>query len=74
MPPCVRTVTFDACFRPFVLNLHERLLLLRMISHDALIVCQTNEQVKPAILIRRARALAAETARPKNFRPILGGQ
>ena len=72
-PPCVRTVTFDACFRPFVLNLHERL-LLRMISHDALIVCQTNEQVKPAILIRRARALAAETARPKNFRPILGGQ
>ena len=48
MPPCVRTVTFDACFRPFVLNLHERLLILRMISHDALIVCQTNEQVKPA--------------------------
>ena len=39
---------FDACFRPFVLNLHERLLILRMISHDALIVCQTNEQVKPA--------------------------
>ena len=47
-PPCVRTVTFDACFRPFVLNLHERLLLLRMNSHDALIVCQTNEQVNPA--------------------------
>src|SRR5439155_25619434 len=47
-PPCVRTVTFDACFRPFVLNLHARLLLLRMISHDALIVCQTNEQVNPA--------------------------
>src|SRR6476646_3311025 len=45
-PPCVRTVTFDACFRPFVLDLHERLFLLRTISHDALIVCQTNEQVK----------------------------
>src|SRR6266576_668483 len=45
-------VTFDACFRPFALNLHERLLLLRTISHDALIVCQTNGQVKPAILIR----------------------
>ena len=45
---CVRTVAFDACFRPFVLNLRERLLVLRMISHDALIVCQTNEQVKPA--------------------------
>jgi hypothetical protein len=29
-------------------SLHERLLILRMISHDALIVCQTNEQVKPA--------------------------
>src|SRR5438034_6006545 len=73
-PPCVRTVTFDACFSPFVLNLHERLLLLRTISHDALIVCQTNEQVKPAILIRRAQAPVAETARPKNFRPILGQQ
>ena len=73
-PPCVRTVTFDACFSPFVLNLHERLFLPRMVSHDALIVCQTNGQVKPAILIRRARALAAETARPKNFRPIPGGQ
>src|SRR5512132_4199731 len=73
-PLCVRTVTFDACFRPFVLNLHERLFLLRTIYHDALIVCQTNEQVKPAILIRRARALAAETARPKNFRPIPGAQ
>src|SRR6266487_1179038 len=47
-PPSVRTVTFDACFRTFVLNLHERLLRLRMISHDALIVCQTNEQVNPA--------------------------
>src|SRR5438477_7999200 len=47
-PPCVRTVTFDACFRPFVLNLRERLLLLRMNSHHALIVCQTNEQVNPA--------------------------
>src|SRR6266536_5554860 len=35
-PPCVRTVTFDACFRPFVLNLRERLLLPRMNSHDAL--------------------------------------
>ena len=55
-------------------RLHESLLLLRMISHDALIVRQTSEQVKPAILIRRAQALAAETARPKNFRPILGGQ
>src|SRR5439155_25964070 len=43
-PPCVRTVTFDACFRPVVLSLHDRLLVLRMISHDALIVCQTNEQ------------------------------
>ena len=73
-PPCVRTVTFDTCFRPFALNLHERLLLVRMISHDALIVCQTNEQVKPAILIRRARVPAAEIARPKNFRPIPGGQ
>ena len=47
---------------------------VRMISHDAVIVCQTNEQVKPAILIRRAQAPAAETARPKNFRPIPGGQ
>src|SRR6059058_4547494 len=46
-PPCVRTVTFDAYFRTFVSNLHERLLLLRMNSHDALIVCQTNEQVNP---------------------------
>jgi hypothetical protein len=43
----VRTITFDARFRPFVLNLHERLLILRTISHDALIVCQTNDQVKP---------------------------
>ena len=57
-----------------MLNLHERLLILRMISHDALIVCQTNEQVKLAILIRRDRAVAAKTARPKSFRLILGGQ
>lgn len=57
-----------------MLNLHERLLLSRMISHDAVIVRQTNEQVKPAILIQRARALAAEIARPKSLRPILGGQ
>jgi hypothetical protein len=31
--------------RPFVLNLHERLLL--GISHNLLIVCQTKEQVNP---------------------------
>src|SRR6266481_787348 len=73
-PPCVRTVTFDACFRPFLLNLHECLFLPRIVSHDTLIVCQTNEQVKPAILIRCALVPAAETARPKNFRPIPGEQ
>ena len=73
-PPRVRTVTFHARFRPFTLNPNERLLVLRTPSHGSVIVRQTNEQVKPAILIRRARALAAETARPKSFRPILVGQ
>jgi hypothetical protein len=68
------TIAFDARFRPFTLNPNERLLVLRTLSHGSVIVRQTNEQVKPAILIRRAQAPVAETARPKNFRPILGEQ
>jgi hypothetical protein len=72
--PRVCTVAFDARFRPFTLNPNERLLVLRTLSHGAMIVRQTNEQVKPAILIRRAPALAAKTVRPKSFRPILAGQ
>ena len=65
-------VRFDDA-SPTTLNLHERLLLPERspMMPDRL---PDHEQVKPAILAFDATELAAETARPKSFRPILGGQ
>jgi hypothetical protein len=47
---------------------------VRVISHGAVIVRQTNEQVKRAHLIARDRAPNAETVHQRSFRPSLAGQ
>jgi hypothetical protein len=45
-----------------------------VISHDAVIVRQTNQQVKHAHFIAPDPAPGAKTARLENFRPNLAGQ
>jgi len=57
-----------------VLNPDEGLLDVRVISHAAVIVRQTNEQVKRAHFIAPDRKPGAETAHLKNFRPNPDGQ
>jgi len=52
-------------------NLHERLLLLRMISHDALIVCQTNEQVKHHVAVVIPSAAKRSRGTPWQDRKLL---
>jgi hypothetical protein len=74
MDKCQRLFFQDRSdLRSDVLNPDERLLVLRATSHNAMIVRQTNEQVKRANFIARGRAPVAETPRPKSFRPSLAG-
>jgi hypothetical protein len=68
-------VAFDTRLRPILLNPDARpASRASALSCGAVIVRQTNEQVKHAHFIEAGRKPGAETAHLKIFRPNLDGQ